>query len=223
MACQGVTILSSGDKAFKPMLNTLFEESNFNGQCSGRKGLVNRDYAIRYMRPRATVVAWIDRVGKCDRKKGCLCGFGLGFVKEEFGVRFFYVDLVCSQEKMGGSVLGALEAYAKRHKLADVVALRAAVPPLVKIYEKKGYKRQVNACTPPSRAARALLRALDRNAAGVAGASGGVYTDGTRLVSSVADAWRASNLPRPRDTKALPPKWYYEAGYHGWWMSKCIS
>ena len=46
-------------------------------------------------------------------------------------------------------ILSALEEYAKYHKLADVVALRAAVPKLVQLYERKGYRRSVNAMNTP--------------------------------------------------------------------------
>ena len=75
----------------------------------------------------------------CTKKGGCVCGFGLAFTKHvpELSASVFYIDLVCSQERMGGKVLAALEAYGAKQG-AKVAALRAAVPALVAIYEKKG-------------------------------------------------------------------------------------
>lgn len=220
----GVTVVTAGDKRFKKVLAELFEEHNFRGQCEGPKGSVNVTYARTYMRPRATVVAWYGRP-VCTKDGGCSCGFGLGFTKrvKELGRSVFYVDLVCSQERKGGKILAAMESYAKSVG-ADVVALRAAVPDLIALYEKKGYHRMANACVPPSRAGRIALRELDRFAGPVGPRGAGVYTNGTQVVSSPADAWRAANKKPPSGSRgsALPEGWRLEEGQHGYWMSKCL-
>lgn len=220
---QNVVVLTSASKQFAATLERVLDRKNFDGHCVRKDNEgVNRSYAVEYMRPRATVLAFVPRAEGCDRSKGAFCGFGLGFTKTVEGVgTVFYIDLVCSQERKGKQILSALEGHAATKKIADVVALRAAAPGLVRVYRRLGYVRAANACLPPSRAARALLRAVDENAAGVAGSPGGVYTDGTRVVSSVADAWRAIGEKNPR-AKTLPPGWYFEHGDHGWYMSKCL-
>ena len=140
----------------------------------------------------------------------------------------FYIDLVCSQDRLGGRILAALEDYGKGQGL-KVAALRAADPPLVRVYERKGYKRIANACVTPSRAGRIALRDLDKFAPRVWTKQEGIYTDGTRVVSSSKDAWRAwraSTKKKPPATafsSTLPDGWWFEEGSHGWWMSKCIA
>lgn len=210
-------MVTKADPRFADLLDKLF--GDFNSQCLGAKGDVNIFYAKRYMRPRATVLAWIQS-GVSS------CGFGLGFIKwvPELQKSVFYVDLVCSQHRKGADVLRALEGHAKMNG-ADVVALRAAVPALVAVYESKKYqyKRLANACLPPSRAGRLALRTLDRFAGSPGGRHGlGIYTDGVFVVSSAADAWRAVKLKRPKNNALLPPGWTFEEGFHGWWMSKCL-
>jgi hypothetical protein len=219
---QSVVVLTSASKQFAATLHRVLESKNFVGQCLRKDGEgVSHSYAVEYMRPRATVLAFIPRAERCGRSKGAFCGFGLGFTKAVEGVgTIFYIDLVCSQERKGKQILSALERHAAT--ISDVVALRAATPGLVRVYRRLGYVRAANACLPPSRAARALLRAVDENATGVAGATEGVYTDGTRVVSSVSDAWRAVGEKKPRVT-TLPPGWYFEHGHHGWYMSKCVK
>ena len=216
-----VHLYEEEDAEFKEVLKALFKETTFSSQC---KGGVNFRYAKEYMRPRAEVVAWIPR-RRCTERSGCSCGFGLGFAKTEVfdgeEIDIFYIDLVCSQTRMGGKVLSALEEYAMENEY-QIVALRAAVPKLVKYYLRKGYTKQANACVPPSRASRLILRGLNRFAAGVGGASEGVYTDGEHVASSEEDAWRKEGLTRPRGSTKLPPGWRFEEGYHGWWMSKCL-
>jgi hypothetical protein len=218
-----VTVYEEGDAEYDDVIEELFTETTFSPQCTGVSGAVNYRYAKNYMRPRAEVVGWIAR-RRCTSKGGCSCGFGLGFAKTELfegeQIDVFYIDLVCSQARMGGKILTALEDYALENEYA-VVALRAAVPKLVKYYQKKGYAKQANACFTPSRASRIILRGLNRFAAGVGGAREGVYTDGERVVASLDDAWRKAGLTRPRG-RDLPPGWRYEEGYHGWWMSKCL-
>lgn len=224
--CQTATLLTDRSKEFQPTLKRLFRQDTFDDQCvRAGTGGVNREYALRHMYARATVLVYVNR------DDGKFCGFGLGYVKEveEIG-KVFYIDLVCSQNQQGKTILDAFERYAKRNRIADVTALRAAVPKLVRVYERRGYVRAADACSPPSRAARALLRTLDTNAAGVAGAarivvdgetSSGLYTDGTHVFSSVADVWRHVGRRKPRNVQ-LPEGWYAEEGGHGWWMSKCI-
>ena len=164
-----VHLYEEEDAEFKEVLKALFKETTFSSQC---KGGVNFRYAKEYMRPRAEVVAWIPR-RRCTERSGCSCGFGLGFAKTEVfdgeEIDIFYIDLVCSQTRMGGKVLSALEEYAMENEY-QIVALRAAVPKLVKYYLRKGYTKQANACVPPSRASRLILRGLNRFAAGVGGA-----------------------------------------------------
>lgn len=225
MACQtDVEVVDTRNKRFDTTLADVFKTSNFEGQCTGKRGLVNVGYARQYMRSRATVLAYAHRA-PCTKSGGCFCGFGLGFTKlvKELSASVFYVDLVCSQERMGGKVLAALETYAARTG-ARVVALRAAVPQLVAIYEKRGYKRIADACVPPSRAGRIALRTLDQFAGPVGPKGEGVYTDGTKIARSPADAWRVAKQARPAhaSAKALPSGWRFEEGEHGWWMSKCL-
>jgi hypothetical protein len=215
-------VYDEGDADFDKVLEALFSEPVFVSQCTGMNGAVNHRYAKAYMRPRAEVVAWIPRQ-KSAARRGC-CGFGLGFAKTEIfdgeEVDIFYIDLVCSQSRKGGEILRALEEYAMDNEY-DVVALRAAVPQLVRYYMRKGYVKAANACVPPSRASRLILRGLNRFSSGVAGAREGVYTDGKHVVSSADDAWRKAGLTRAEGVD-LPPGWRYEAGYHGFWMSKCL-
>ena len=65
------------------------------------------------------------------------------------------------------------------------------------------------------------LRELDRFAVDV---EPGIYTDGTRVARSPADAWRAVHKSPPtRNKNALPDGWRLELGGHGWWMSKCLK
>jgi hypothetical protein len=218
-----VHVYDEGDADFHRVLEALFSEPVFLSQCTGANGAVNYQYAKTYMRHRAEVVAFVPRQ-KCAAKRGT-CGFGLGFAKTEVfdgeQVDIFYIDLVCSQSHKGGAILRALEEYAKDNDY-QVVALRAAVPQLVKYYQRKGYVKAANACVPPSRASRLILRGLNRFSSGVAGAREGVFTDGQHVVSSVDDAWTKARLPRPEGVVDLPPGWRFEAGYHGFWMSKCL-
>jgi hypothetical protein len=215
-------VYNEGDAEFDKVLEVLFSEPVFASQCTGANGAVNYRYAKAYMRHRAEIAVVIPRQKYAARRGSC--GFGLGFAKTEVfdgeEVDIFYIDLVCSQARKGGEILRALEEYAMDNEY-HVVALRAAVPELVKYYQRKGYVKQANACVPPSRASRLILRGLNRFAAGVGGASEGVYTDGKHVVSSADDAWRKAGFTRPEGVD-LPPGWRYEAGYHGFWMSKCL-
>ena len=247
--------MKSHDQArFNAMLAKLFERKTFESQCTGRKGGVWHRYARTYMRERATVVVWTDQgacTSRADQGNACICGFGLGYEKREADTDVFYVDLVCTQHRQGRAILRALENHAKTKGL-KVVALRAAVPELVKVYERHGYRRVANACLPPSRASRAILRSIGSGsmpAAGVPGASeSGVLTDGTRVVTivdrqkgdskksrkertkeqamemtrAVAAAWRMAKRKQPTGTSELPPGWRHEQGNHGWWMTKCL-
>lgn len=228
MCSLDVVMVDTRDKRFGATLNHMFETSSFNSQCMGVKGGVNLKYARQYMKPRATVIASIPQV-PCKKNGYCVCGFGLAFMKfvPELNASVFYIDLLCSQKRQGGRVLVALEAYGKQQG-AKVVALRAAEPKLVSIYQRKGYNRVADACLPPSRAGRVALRSLDRFANSEGrnndGTVKGVYTDGTRTVKSHIDAWRAVKHTRPARASrlALPDGWWFEEGGHGWWMSKCL-
>lgn len=220
------TTVSKSDARFNSLLTQLFSAKNFDGQCKGKKGGVDIKYARNYMRPRATVIAWYGRP-VCLKKGGCSCGFGLGFSKyvKELDESVFYIDLVCSQEKKGGKILASLEAYAKKTR-AKMVALRAAIPALIQVYEKRGYHRVANACVPPSRAGRIMLRDMDRFA-GLVGPQGeGVFTDGVRVANTAADAWRAVRKKAPTKSRSkqaeLPTGWHFEGGGHGYWMTKCL-
>lgn len=205
---------------FRSVLDALFKGKTFGAQCTSSKGGVSRQYAVRHMRARATLVAWAG-----SDSSSLDCGFALGMIKHDPGhPPVLYVDLVCSQQRQGGRLLAALEEYATRRRLASVAALRAATPGLLSVYERKGYRRQANACLPPSRANRLLLRALDANAGAVAGGHGQVFTDGQRVVTSRADAWRlqTGRSPTRANARRLPTGWHADEGYHGWWMSKCL-
>ena len=199
MSCvRDVRIVTAEHKDFQTRLAALFDRSTFNDQCMGVKGGVNLTYARGHMKQRATVIAYVPRE-PCARRT-CTCGFGLGFAKTVPGIEgtVFYIDLVCSQERMGGRILAALEAHGARQG-ARVAALRAAVPALVRVYLKKGDHRLADACDPPSRAGRLALRELDRFSRSSPGSQRGpLVTDGTRVVSSPVDAWRASKQARPK-------------------------
>lgn len=160
------------------------------------------------------------------RRSGCFFGFGLGYTKrmDELSASvLFYIDLVCSQEKMGRALLHALEAYGARSG-AKVAALRAGTLGLVPVYEKRGYHRLADACATPSRAGRMALRELNKYAGPVGPVGEGVFTDGVRVTKSPADAWRVAKQVRPARTPAtsLPIGWTFEEEAHGWWMSKCL-
>jgi hypothetical protein len=216
-----VTVVTNANPRFAGLLDDVFKPNNFNRHCTRMKGGVpigvNVTYAKRYMRPRATVIA-------CFLGNVSSCGFGLGFPKwvPELRKSVFYADIVCSSQRKGGDILRALEDHARSNG-AHVIALRAAAPALIGVYENHKFKRLANACQPPSRAGRLALRAIDRFAVSLSGRyDSGFYTDGILVVSSVADAWRASKRERPKKSNTLPPGWYKEEGGHGWWMSKCL-
>ena len=222
--CGKVELIEKKDRRFDAMLKEVFQSSNFEGQCTGEKGLVNLSYARRYMKSRATVIAFVSR-DACTKRGGCFCGFGLGYTKfvEELSASVFYIDLVCSQERMGRDLLLSLEAYGARSG-AKVAALRASIPELVPVYEKRGYYRLADACTPPSRAGRMALRELNKYAGSVGPKGEGGYTDGVRWANGPADAWRLAKQARPARAppSSLPSGWRFEEGEHGWWMSKCL-
>ena len=205
---------------FRSALDSLFNGKTFDAQCTSSKGTVNKQYAVRHMRSRATLVAWAGSDESSSSSPDC--GFALGMIKRDSEHPVLYIDLVCSQQRQGGKLLAALEGYASHHGLASVAALRAATPGLLKVYERKGYRRQANACLPPSRANRLILRALDSNAGAVAGGHDIIFTDGKRVVTSMSDAWKLETGQRRDTPKYLPKGWHAEEGYHGWWMSKCL-
>lgn len=217
MSCGEARIVEKGHPDFAKLMKHVMKQGNFNSHCvkevKGEPVYVRREYALQHMRDRATVIAYVEN-GKE------LCGFGFGLFKKERGVKTFYVDLVCSGLRKGGALLKAMEGYASGK--ADVVALRAAHPGLIRYYQRHKYRRLANECEPPSRAQRALLRDLDRGAADVPGAPRGVYTDGVQVVSSIEDAWARVGEKKPRGSD-LPPGWIFEEGDNGWWMTKCIK
>ena len=222
--CGKLELIDKKDKRFDVRLKEVFQTSNFEGQCTGEKSLVHISYARRYMKSRATVIASVSR-DACTKRGGCFCGFGIGYTKyvEELSASVFYVDLVCSQERMGRDLLLALEAYGARTG-AKVAALRASIPELMPVYEKRGYHRLADACIPPSRAGRMALRELNKYAGSVGPKGEGGYTDGVRWANSPADAWRVAKRVRAARAPAnsLPSGWRFEEGDHGWWMSKCL-
>lgn len=219
-----VNVIDKKNKNFEEIMKQVFEKKNFEAQCVGAKGLVNYGYALRYMRSRATVVVYSPRT-PCTKKGGCFCGFGLGYTKhvKELSASVFYIDLICTQDKMGRKLLQALEAYGAR-KGAKVAALRAATPALISVYVKRGYHRLADACATPSRAGRKALRELDKYAGPVGPRGEGKFTDGVRRADDVKEAWSLAKRVRP--TRApdavLPSGWRFEEGSHGWWMSKCL-
>ena len=224
MTCASVEMMEKTNEGFDAALKDIFLPANFKAQCTGAKGMVNLPYAQRYMKSRATVLVYSRRRAHTKRGGG-YCGFGLGYTKnvEELSASVFYIDLVCSQERMGSDLLAQLEMYGASQG-AKVAALRAAVPALISVYEKKGYRRLADACAPPSRAGRLALRALNKFAGPVGPKGDGTYTDGVRFANSPADAWRMAKQTRPAraPTTSLPSGWRFEEGSHGWWMSKCL-
>lgn len=221
--CAKIEIMDKNNERFDEMVEKVFQTASFKAQCVGAKGMVNITYARRYMKSRATVLVYSSR-DTCTERGGCFCGFGLGYIKRVDGASVLYIDLVCSQEKIGRGLLQALEAYGAGSK-ANVAALRAATPDLVSVYEKRGYHRLADACAPPSRAGRIALRELNKYAGPVGAGGKGVFTDGVRVAKSPADAWRVAKQVRPTRAPAtlLPNGWMFEEGAHGWWLSKCLD
>ena len=225
MAACAIEVVTAPSPRFDKTRELVFSTKIFEEQCilrANKKKGVNIDYAREHMKAKATVIAW-SRPTSCST---CSCGFALGYMKEvaELGKTVMYVDLVCSQHRLGSQLLAALEEHGRKRG-ATVVALRAATDELVPVYRKKGYHRIADACVPPSRAGRMALRRLDEFA-GRPSKMGDfdIYTDGTREAQTIADAWRAAKLTRPKkNTRALPPGWRLEKGWHGWWMSKCLT
>ena len=225
MAACAIEVVTAPGPRFEETRKLVFRTDIFQKQCTrvnSKTASVSIDYARKHMRAKATVIAW-SRPTSCST---CSCGFALGYIKRvaELGKTVMYVDLVCSQHRLGGQLLAALEEYG-RTRGATLVALRAATKELIPVYRKKGYHRVADACVPPSRAGRMALRQLDQYA-GQPSTRGDVeiYTDGLREVLTIADAWRAAKLARPpKNHNALPPGWRLEEGWHGWWMSKCIT
>lgn len=237
--CGQIILVTDKDPGFDSVLEKIFSKDGFK-QCGGK---INAAYARRHMKARATVIAAsVDHTGS-------LCGFALAFPKtisvdRNVKLTVFYVDLVCTQHKLGKQIMTVLETYAKDKTKIKVVALRAAVKQLIPVYEQKfGYKRQANACEFPSRAGRNLLYNIDKGAADLGGTSTGYYTDGYLVTRDIDEAWvlaiakaerfaevtgnvepfyMLTDASEKKKKQTLPTGWYFDEGFHGWWMSKCL-
>ena len=163
--------MSKRHKRFKDKLNEIMKSESIctRSTKNGKHVGVNIDYIRTKIVPRTQYLfMYRTRSTKPGRRGKTIEFFRIDGVllahnKTIDGQRVFYIDLVCSKHRKGSALLRDAEDFAKKQGY-ELVALRAAMPKLLKYYRGKGYRRLDNACTSASRTRRSNLRQLDDNA-----------------------------------------------------------
>lgn len=119
---------------------------------------INSKYVRDHAMNRTTVLLYTEGITqergtnkqtkRLRKEKRALTGFAMAHVKKdkENHNKIFYVDIICSAHRCGRQLFRMAEQVAKKLE-CDVIALRAATPNLIKIYNRLGYKRRANDCT----------------------------------------------------------------------------
>ena len=152
---------------------------------------------------------------------GEMRGFLIGTRKKIDGQdKSFYIDLVCSRHRKGKDLLMRAEIFALSLGLRTVT-LRAASPALIRVYRRRGFSRDVDACKVRTRTQRRRLRELDRVASALF--SGQRDEDDVPCLNK-----RGDPAPKIKTKRKCEARGYTWEGYEdwktsgeGWWMSKC--
>ncbi len=169
--------MSSEEKGFRRQLQRIVV-NNVNDQCARRDkngewvAAISKSYVENNMLNRTEYLLWYETPvteEHVTRRKTItsvskqINGVLLGHTKTVRGVKMFYVDLLCSRHRKGKALLAQAERVALEVK-CEAIALRAAWSKLIPYYSRNGYRRMANHCERPSRAQRASLRNLDKDA-----------------------------------------------------------
>ena len=154
-------------------------------QCRRKDGelAISREYVQRVMEPRTKDILWYEGQDKA------MHGFLLATTKKSGVQSILYVDLVCSQHRLGKQLLKDAENLAIRRG-ASHVALRAAVRELIPVYRALGYYRAANDCHARTRSQTAELRRLDADAVEL-------DRNGKEIVGSGDGWWMSKCVARP--------------------------
>ena len=142
MACAIEVYKTTGTSANKRIFDLI--RAQFRSQC---KGLVRHAYGSSQL-SKSNYIFVATRMSQGTRSghaRTTVCGFLL--LQHDKAKNSAYVDIVCSQNRYGSTLLKNAEEFARNVLKVKSIRL-SALPHVISFYRKKEYRHLNNACVP---------------------------------------------------------------------------
>ena len=111
--------------------------------CRNKNVLGVTQHYLSYIADKINFLLWYETIEKEPLIHGYIAG--RIYKNKILGQRILYINIICSQHKMGSALLRKAEDVAIKNKIS-LIALHAANRKLINIYARYGYKRLKDAC-----------------------------------------------------------------------------